>query len=182
MKTIRPRHAVINPDGSAVEDTVRFPRLHAVGELLVHRHDDETQPMPVVRDAGLSPARVLPVHGARTIVMRRPAAPVEPPAPSLAEQFPRSFFEIPEFVQQLNEMQSRVHEETHRMFEQFGVKMSALLRRARSVSAAWRSASVASDGHSIAAAYAAAGTSEMPGLVDQVKAEILRRAKAGASL
>lgn len=185
MKNIRPRHAVINPDGSPVEDTVRFPRLHAVGELLVHRHDDDTQPIQVshlLHDGRSAATTVLPVHGARTIVMRRPVAPAEPAAPSLAERFPRSFFEIPEFVAQLNEMQGRVHAETHKMFDQFGVKMQALLRRARSVSAAWRSASVTSDGYSIAAAYAAAGTSEMPGLVAEVQAEILRRAKSGASV
>lgn len=185
MKNIRPRHAVINPDGSPVEDTQRFPRLHAVGELLHHRADDDTQPILVshlLHDGRSAATTVLPVHGARTIVMRRPVAPAEPAAPSLAERFPRSFFEIPEFVAQLNEMQGRVHAETHKMFDQFGAKMSALLRRAREVSAAWRYSSVASDGEELAAAYAAAGTAEMPGLVSQVAEEIVRRAKAGAAL
>ena|ERR1700761_6517849 len=180
MKTIRPRHAVINPDGSAVEDTVRFPRLHAVGELLVHRHaEDETQPVPVVRDVRSAATTVLPVHGARTIVMRRPVAPSEPP---LSVQFPRSFFEIPEFVQQLDEMSGRVHAETARMFREFGVKMNALLRRARTASAQWRYAGTGGAGYDMAAAYAQGGTEQVLKMTPEVLAEMDRRAKAGASL
>lgn len=183
---IKSRHRrVIDESGREVDDTQRFPRLHHVSELLTHHRDDDTQPILVshlLHDGRSAATSVLPVHGARTIVMRRPAAPLPPAPPSLSERFPRSFFEIPEFVAQLNEMQSRVHAETHRMFDQFGAKMSALLRRARSSAAAWRSAAVTSDGYSIAAAYAAAGTSEMPDLVAEVQAEILRRAKAGAAV
>ena len=179
----KPRHGrVIDESGREVDDTQPMRLLSFVAGL-AHRHaEDETQELPVSRllhDGRSAATTVLPVHGARTIVMRRPVAPSEPP---LSERFPRSFFEIPEFVQQLDEMSGRVHAETARMFREFGVQMNALLRRAREVSAAWRYSSVESDGEELAAAYAAAGTAEMPGLVSQVAEEIVRRAKAGASL
>jgi hypothetical protein len=176
----RPRHAVVDESGRALDDTARFPQLHAVGEL-VRNHRDEEAPtllLPVL-DARAAVSRILPVHGDQTIVLRRP----QPPAvPSLANRFPRSFFEIPEFVEQIRLIQVRAHGSSLELMDRVNQRMGALLRRARSLSAAWRYRAADGAGHDLAVAYREHGTGTMPAITDELAKQIVERAKAGSGV
>jgi|SRR5215469_976231 len=166
-KTRRHRH-VIDEHGNPLEDTFVGRLRYAVG-----RREDVTEPLPVVRDPRTAAARILPVHGDRTIAMRLPAAP---------DRFPRSFFEDPAFVEQLRVAQVRAHGTSYQMADQVNQRMSALVRRARQVSAAWRLESAQSDGLDLAAAYRESGTGVMPAITDQLAQQIVERAKAGSAV
>jgi len=69
----RPRHAVIDEDGRAVDDTVRFPRLHAVAAIVRDRpaEDEPTQPLRLSPSAPMLPA------GRRQVTVWRSPGPRE---------------------------------------------------------------------------------------------------------
>jgi len=176
---------VIDQEGRSLEDTVRFPRLHAVATL-VRRHDDEapTVELAMYRPYRTSPADLQGVarmpfaQGPQALGMRRPAAPV-PPVPSVAESFPPSFFQIPAFVEEIQQIQVRAHAASYVLVDRVNQRMNALLRRARTVSAAWRYRAADGAGRDLAAAYAEQGTGSIPRITDELAHEIVERAKAG---
>lgn len=175
----RPRHAVIDQDGLALDDTRPLRGLRAALQIALHNGGDGSEaPVSHLLHDG-SPTRVLPVHGARTIVMRVPSAP-QPP--SLAARFPRSFFDDPEFVSRLSQFQVGVHHAAYAMRSEFNTRMGALVRRAREVSASWRYANAGAAGHDLAAAYAEGGTEQVLKLTPAVLAAMDARAKAGTEV
>ncbi len=182
MKSTKHRH-VIDESGNEVDDTQHFRRLHAVSELALHRRAvDDTQPLPVshlLHDGRTDASRVLPVRGDRTIVLRRPVAP-QPPRLTLRERVSAGFSaagrDLDQLIRVLSTGWRRLAEENDRRAAALDARLDALAARLHGTSAA-------ADGRQLSEQYAAAGsTAEMAGLVDEVAAEILQRAKAGAAL
>jgi hypothetical protein len=165
----RHHRRIIDQEGNSLEDTRPLGRLWFARPQL-----HEEQPAATDRT---SPTRILPVHGDRTIAMRIPSPPQEP-----VKSFPRSFFEIPEFVSQVTQVQVGVHHRAAEMRRKFDVRMQGLLRHAREASAQWRYAGTAGLGHDLAAAYAEGGTERLLALTPSVLAEMDARAKAGSAV
>lgn len=174
----RSRHQrrVIDQEGRALEDTVRFPRLRFAlwgqvdaRDLYAAPEGERTVPLPVV--AG--PSRVLPVHGHGTIALRVPAAP-KPAA------HPHSFFDDTAFVAHITQVQVGANAIARRMAGEFDQHMQGLLRHARELAAQWRYAAAEGDGIDLAAAYAEGGTEKLLRLTPQVLAAMDARAKAAA--
>lgn len=164
---------IIDQEGNSLEDTRPLGRLWFARPQL---HEEQ----PAAAADRTAPTRILPVHGDRTIAMRVPSAPQPPTEP--AKSFPRSFFEIPEFVSQVTQVQVGVHHAAAELRRKFDVRMQGLLRHAREASAQWRYAGTAGLGHDLAAAYAEGGTERLLALTPTVLAEMDARAKAGSAV
>jgi len=73
LKRNTARHGrVIDQSGNSLDDTVRFPRLHAVSEIMLRRPDRDDDVSHLLHDGS---TRLIPVPGGRSMGMRVPTPP-----------------------------------------------------------------------------------------------------------
>jgi hypothetical protein len=167
------RHGrVIDQAGNALDDTVRFPRLHAVSEIVLRRLEPEEPVSRLLHDG--TPTRILPVHGHDTIVMRVPSAPQQP-RPSRARDLVRVGFQmtaraLDEKVRWLTASWMELARDNDRKAADLDARLERMVRRQHEWAAT-------EDGRALEEAYREGGTERLLKLTPTVLAAMDARAK-----
>lgn len=169
----RPRHAVIDQDGNAVDDTVRLPRLRFVlgGQMSARLEGLESLPVSRLLHDGHA-TRTLPVHGAETVVMRVPAAPRPRRAAELVRVgFAMAARELDQLVAVLSSGWRKAAAENDQRMQRLDARLADLVARQH----AW---AAAEDGRALEEAYRQGGTERLLKLTPTVLAAMDARAKS----
>lgn len=169
-KPRRPRR--IYEDGSPVEDTARFPVLRFV--LGRSPQPEASDPLPVLHSQE---------RGSHTVALRVPVAPDAPTEPlAVADPFPRNFFTLPAFAQEVRSFQELVHDGWYQLARGFDERMAAMEARSQRLKARVRGWTLDGADADLAAAYAEGGTEQVLKLTPQVLAVLdERHALAGSA-
>lgn len=173
---------VIDQQGNAVDDTVRFPRLHAVGAMVRRRPDDEpTAEIAMHRPYRTSPSDLqgvgrMPFAQGDTLGMRRPQPPRQ--APTIRQRVQDGFAavgrELDGMVRVLSSGWRKLAAENEARMASLDERLDRLGRRVHGWAAE-------GDGRDLAAAHDAGGTEQVLRLTPQVLAEMDRRRKQMAA-